>query len=250
MVVPQCDRTVSQSHVTNSDELVVCAVPLCDKAHRLIGIGSGSQLDTARRITGSGGCPTVWHSMYLITICGCPTVWQASLSIPCQNSYGLVVCAVSHSGITMVNTNHLTLSYTVTQAFCIALIPYLCKWHKPAYSFIHCHAGILQRTGTDSGTAFALHRSQSVTHWVCISNSSTQLTEAHGSVTFSHSHNALSLWRSLAVWASRRRVQTQSTMHMHKPDYSFIHRHAGTPSYFSCWINYQVSRIRVSPIRR
>ena len=143
MVVPQCDRTVSQSHVTNSDELVVCAVPLCDKAHRLIGIGSGSQLDTARRITGSGGCPTVWHSMYLITICGCPTVWQASLSIPCQNSYGLVVCAVSHSGITMVNTNHLTLSYTVTQAFCIALIPYLCKWHKPAYSFIHCHAGIL-----------------------------------------------------------------------------------------------------------
>ena len=46
-------------------------------------------------------------------------------------------------------------------------------------------------------------------------------------VTLPHSHNALSLWRSLAVWASRRRVQTQSTIHMHIPWYSFIHWHTG-----------------------
>ena len=46
------------------DGLVVSAVPLCDKAHRLIGICSGTQLDTARRLIGSGGCPAVWHSMY------------------------------------------------------------------------------------------------------------------------------------------------------------------------------------------
>ena len=109
------------------------------------------------------------------------------------------------------NTHQLTFSYTVTQWFCNALVLHLL-----------CHAGSMPHT------EYAL---------------ATQLTEAHGSVTLPHSHIALSLWWSLAVWASRRRVQTQTTMHMHKPGYSFIHRHAGILSYFSCWINYQLSRI-------
>ena len=85
-------------------------------------------------------------------------------------------------------------------------------------------ASILQRFYRDTAT---LALRASIFQWFYPDIAMHILHLPCHAVTLPHSHNALSLWRSLAVWASRRRVQTQSTIHMHIPWYSFIHWHTG-----------------------
>ena len=132
-------------------------------------------------------------------------------------------------------THQLTLSYTVTLAFCNELV-----WHLPrqagilsrtGYALITlspllwstspCHACItmycpwpiypMHTTGIQQRTvnAFALLFRHSVTHWVCISHCPTQLlwsTWLCHAVTLLHCQNALCLPQSLTVQASRMLV--------------------------------------------
>ena len=97
MGVPQCDTSHTYNCLSvpfhNCDGLVVCAVSHSGTTMVILGV-----------------CAVVTHgltqhigSSCQVVVPQCDTSHTiASLSVPCHNSGGLVVCAVSHSGTTMV----------------------------------------------------------------------------------------------------------------------------------------------------
>ena len=151
--------------------------------------------------------------------------------------------------------------------------------HKPPYSFVHCHAGILHRNDTlhmqTSQTSFLFHtlpRRHSATHWyrqwycICFATQAVCHTlsmhqplfhvvncEAYGSVTLPYSHDALQSNVPVAVTRCLGELQASpNTVHYaHAQTRLLFHTLSRRHSVLFLMLNnYQLSHIRLSTIQR